>query len=73
MIARTTTRIGLPVTTSPPADLCWWTISHKESYPCSSPCYHWVDISAGGLLITGSPIRAVVRAIIGSIPMLVDY
>jgi hypothetical protein len=55
MIARTTARIGLPVTNSPPAEVSTF------------------DISAGGLLITGSPIRAVVRAIIGSIPMLVDY
>jgi hypothetical protein len=80
MIARTTAPIGLPVTNSPPASvlslgryLCWWTISRRESYPCSSPCYHWVDTSAGGLLVTGSPIRAVVRAIIGSIPLLMDY
>jgi hypothetical protein len=44
-----------------------------ESYPCSSPCYHLVDTSAGGLLVTRSPIRAVVRAIIASISLLVDY
>jgi hypothetical protein len=54
MIARTTVRIGLSVTNSPPAERS-------------------VDTSAGGLLVTGSPIRAVVRAIIGSIPLLVDY
>ena len=32
--------------------LCWWTISPRGYRPPSSQCYyHWVDTSAGGLLV----------------------
>ena len=55
--------------------LCWWTISHREYHPSSSQCYyHWIDTSAGGLLVTESIIRPVVSvSITGSTPLLVDY
>jgi hypothetical protein len=40
----------------------------------SSGYYHWVDISAGGLLIPEGIIHPVVSVTItGSIPLLVDY
>ena len=55
--------------------LCWWTISHREYHPSSCQCYyHWIDTSAGGLLVTESIIRPVVSvSITGSTPLLVDY
>ena len=69
--------------------LCWWTISPRGHHSSSSQCfgtgmfyyYHWVDTSAGGLLVPEDIIRPVVNAsalacfitIIGSIPLLVDY
>jgi hypothetical protein len=32
--------------------LCWWTISPLEYHLPSSQCYyHWVDTSAGGILV----------------------
>ena len=54
--------------------LCWWTISHREYHSFSSQCfYHWIDTSAGGLLVTESIIRLVVSVITtGSTPLLVD-
>jgi hypothetical protein len=59
MIARTTAQIGLPVTNSPPAE---------DSTQLSLGRY-----LSGGLLVTESSIYAIVRAIIGSISLLVDY
>ena len=55
--------------------LCWWTISHRGNHPPSSQCfYHWINTSAGGLLVTEGIIRPVVSvSITGSIPLLVDY
>ena len=69
--------------------LYWWTISPRGHHPSSSQCfgtgmlyyYHWVDTSAGGLLVPEDIIRPVVNAsalacfitITGSIPLLVDY
>ena len=55
--------------------LCWWTISHREHHPSSCQFYyHWIDTSAGGLLVTESIIRPVVRVTTtGSTPLLVDY
>ena len=55
--------------------LCWWTISPRGYHPPSSQSfYHWVDTSAGGLLVLKDIIRPVVRvSITGSIPLLVDY
>ena len=55
--------------------LCWWTISHRQQHPSSWQCYyHWIDTSAGGLLVTESIIRPVVSvSITGSTPLLVDY
>ena len=55
--------------------LCWWTISHRQQHPSSCQCYyHWIDTSAGGLLVTESIIRPVVSvSITGSTPLLVDY
>ena len=38
--------------------LCRWTISHREYHPSCCQCYyHWIDTSAGGLLVTESIIR----------------
>jgi hypothetical protein len=61
----------------------------RGHHPSSSQCfgtgmlyyYHWVDTSAGGLLVLEDIIRPVVNAsalaccitITGSIPLLVDY
>ena len=55
--------------------LCWWTISHREYHPSSCQSYyHWIDTSAGGLLVTDSIIRPVVNVTsAGSTPLLVDY
>ena len=55
--------------------LCWWTISHREYHPSSCQCYyHWIDTSAGGLLVTESIIRTVVSVTTtGSTPLLLDY
>jgi hypothetical protein len=69
--------------------LCWWTISPRGHHPSSSQYfgtgmlyyYHWVDTSAGGLLVPEDITRPVVNAsalacfitITGSIPLLVDY
>ena len=55
--------------------LCWWTISHREYHPSSCQCYyHWIDTSAGGLLVTESIIRPVVSVTTtGSTPLLVNY
>ena len=69
--------------------LCQWTISPRGHHPCSSQCFgtgmlyyqHWVDTSAGGLLVPEDIIRPVVNASAlaccitstGSIPLLVDY
>ena len=40
---------------------CWWTISPRGYHPPSSQCfYHWVDTSAGGLLVSEGIIRSVV-------------
>ena len=54
---------------------CWWTISPRGYHPSSSQCfYHWVDTTAGGLLVPEGIIRPVVSvSITGSIPLLVDY
>ena len=41
--------------------LCWWTISPWLYHQSSSQCfYHWVDTSAGGLLVPGCIISPVV-------------
>jgi hypothetical protein len=55
--------------------LCWWTISPRGYRPPSNQCfYHWVDTSAGGLLVPEGSIHSVVSvSITGSIPLLVDY
>jgi hypothetical protein len=55
--------------------LCWWTISPWGYHPPSSQCfYHWVDTSAGELLVPEGIIRLVVSVTItGSIPLLVNY
>ena len=55
--------------------LCQWTISHREYHPSCCQCfYQWIDIFAGGLLVTESIIRLVVSvSITGSTPLLVDY
>ena len=55
--------------------LCWWTVSHREYHPSSCQCYyHWIDTSAGELLVTESIIRPVVSVTTtGSTPLLVDY
>ena len=52
-----------------------WTISHREYHPSCCQCYyHWIDTSAGGLLVTESIIRPVVSVTITeSTPLLVDY
>jgi hypothetical protein len=43
--------------------LCWWTISPRGYHPSSSQCYyHWVDSSAGGILVPEGVIRPVVSA-----------
>jgi hypothetical protein len=43
--------------------LCWWTISPWGYHPPSSQCYyHWVDTSAGGLLVPEGIIQPVVSA-----------
>jgi hypothetical protein len=54
--------------------LCWWTISHREYHPSCFQCYyHWIDTSAGGLLVTESSIRPVVSVTItGSTPLLLN-
>jgi hypothetical protein len=40
----------------------WWTISPRWYHPPSSQCYyHWVDTSAGGLLVPDGIIRQVVH------------
>jgi hypothetical protein len=42
-------------------NLCWWTINPRGYHPPSIHCfYHWVDTSAGGLLIPEGIIRQVV-------------
>jgi hypothetical protein len=42
--------------------LCRWTIISQWYHPPSSQCfYHWVDISAGGLLFLDGIIHPVVR------------
>ena len=55
--------------------LCQWTISHREYHPSCCQCfYQWIDISAGGLLVTESIIRLVVSvSITGSTSLMVDY
>jgi len=55
--------------------LYWWTISTRGYHPPSSQCcYHWVNTSAGGLLVPEGIIRQVVTVTTtGSIPLLVDY
>ena len=55
--------------------LCWWTISPRGYHQPSSQClYHWVDTSAGGLLVPEGTISPVVSvSITGLIPLLVDY
>jgi hypothetical protein len=55
--------------------LCWWTISPRGYHPPSSQCfYHWVDTSAGGLLVLEGIVHPLVSvSIIGLIPLLVDY
>ncbi|NYT46931.1 MAG: hypothetical protein H0A75_04210 [Candidatus Methanofishera endochildressiae] len=55
--------------------LCWWTISPRGYHPPSSLCfYHWINTSAGGLLVLEGIIHLVVSvSITGSIPLLVDY
>ena len=67
--------VQLSVLLSLDRHLCWWTISHREYHPSSCQCYyHWIDTSAGGLLVTESIIRPVVSVTItGSTPLLVDY
>jgi len=54
---------------------CWWTIGPREYHPPSSQCYyHWVDTTAGGLLVPESIILLVVNVTITeSIPLLMDY
>ena len=47
--------------------LCWWTIGHYGYLP---PCNHWVNTSAGELLVTTDIFLLI---IIGSIPLLVNY
>ena len=42
--------------------LCWWTISSPGYHTPSSQCfYHWVNTSAGGLLVPQGIIRPVVN------------
>ena len=55
--------------------LCWRTISPRCYHTPSSQCfYHWVDISAGGLLVPDVIIHPVVSvSITVSISLLVDY
>jgi hypothetical protein len=52
-----------------------WIIGPRSYHPDSSQCfYHWVDTSAGGLLVPEVIIHTVVSVTItGSIPLLVDY
>jgi hypothetical protein len=54
---------------------CWWTISFRGYHPPSSQCfYHWVDTTAGELLVSEGITRPAISAsITGSIPLLVDY
>ena len=43
--------------------ICWWTISPRGYHPPSSQFfYHWVDTSAGGLLVLEGIIRPVISA-----------
>jgi hypothetical protein len=61
----TTGQMTLSGTNSPPAEVltsvCWRTISPRECHLPSSLCfYHWVDTSAGGLLVPESVICPVV-------------
>jgi hypothetical protein len=53
---------------------CWWTISIRGYHPPSSQCYyHWVDTSAGGLLVPEGIIGPVVsESITGSIALATD-
>ena len=54
--------------------LCWWTISPRGYHPRSQCFYHWVDTSAGELLVPAGIIRPVVSvSITGVITLLVDY
>ena len=55
--------------------LCWWIISLRVYPLLSSQCfYHWVDTSAGGLLVSECILCPVVSvSITGLIPLLVDY
>jgi hypothetical protein len=54
--------------------LCWWTVSPRGYHPPSIQCfYHWIDTSAGGLLVPEGIIHPVVSVTItGSLPLLVD-
>ena len=55
--------------------LCWWTISSQGYRLPSSQCYyHYVDISAGGLLVPEGIVCPVVSVTITrSISLLMDY
>ena len=55
--------------------LCWWNISPRMYHLPSSQCfYHWVDTSAGGILVPECIICPIVSvSITGSIPLLVEY
>jgi hypothetical protein len=50
----------------------WWTTSVRGYQPSSSQCfYHWVDTSAGGLLVSEGINHPVVNvSITGLIPLL---
>ena len=52
--------------------LDWWTISPQRYHPLSSRCfYHWVDTSAGELLVPKGITRSVVS--VSSLTWLIRY
>ena len=52
--------------------LCWWTISPRVYHPPSSQCFcHWVDTSAGGLLVPEGIVHPVVS--VSALTWLIKY